>query len=90
MSQDAAVEEFNRFVREQQQAEGLAKLTLVLVDDECLVPTQSLPVAEITSRSTEGMADQSLPKNLSIPTTPATIPGSAVPTAMSRMAFRSN
>ncbi|MEO7167423.1 MAG: VWA domain-containing protein [Chthoniobacterales bacterium] len=45
--QDAAIEGFNRFLREQQTAEGLAKLTLVLFDDEYLVPARSLPVAEI-------------------------------------------
>ncbi len=45
--QAAAVEGFNRFLREQQEAKGLAKLTLVLFDDEYLVPAHSLPVAEI-------------------------------------------
>ena len=51
--QDAAIEGFNRFLREQQQAEGLAKLTLVLFDDEYLVPAQSLPVAEIVALTRE-------------------------------------
>lgn len=45
--QAAAIEGFNRFLREQQEAKGLAKLTLVLFDDEYLVPARSLPVAEI-------------------------------------------
>lgn len=45
--QAAAIEGFNRFLDEQQKAEGLAKLTLVLFDDEYLVPAQSLPVAEV-------------------------------------------
>nr|MBA3651086.1 VWA domain-containing protein [Chthoniobacterales bacterium] len=35
---DAAIEGFNRFLKEQQQVEGLARLTLVLFDDEYLVP----------------------------------------------------
>ena len=51
--QDAAIEGFNRFLQEQQQAEGLAKLTLVLFDDEYLVPAQSLPVAEIVPLTRE-------------------------------------
>ena len=51
--QDAAIEGFNRFLGEQQQAKGLAKLTLVLFDDEYLVPAQSLPVAEIVPLTRE-------------------------------------
>ena len=35
------------FLLEQQQIEGLAKLTLILFDDEYLVPIDALPVAEI-------------------------------------------
>lgn len=42
----AAIEGFNHFLREQQRAPGLARLTIVLFDDEYLVPAQSLPVAE--------------------------------------------
>jgi len=45
--QDAAIEGFNHFLAEQQQVEGLAKLTLILFDDEYLVPVQSLPVQEV-------------------------------------------
>ncbi len=45
--QDAAIEGFNRFLKEQQRLEGLAKLTLVLFDDEYLVPMNALPVAEV-------------------------------------------
>ncbi len=44
--QQAAIEGFNRFLRKQQQTEGLAKLTLALFDDEYLVPVQSVPVQE--------------------------------------------
>ena len=51
--QDAAIEGFNRFLRDQQQAEGLAKLTLVLFDDEYLVAAQSLPVQELVALTRE-------------------------------------
>ncbi len=44
---EEAIEVFNRFLKEQQQVEGLAKLTLVLFDDEYLVPLNALPVAEV-------------------------------------------
>jgi len=42
-----AIEGFNSFLQEQQRTEGLAKLTLILFDDEYLAPIDSLPVAEI-------------------------------------------
>lgn len=45
--QEAAIAGFNQFLSEQQEAEGLARLTLVLFDDEYLVPVQSLPVQEV-------------------------------------------
>lgn len=45
--QQAAIDGFNRFLAEQQQTEGLAKLTLVLFDDEYLVPVRSVPVQEV-------------------------------------------
>ena len=44
---EAAMEGFNRFLCEQQKVEGIAKLTLVLFDDEYLVPCRSVPVQEI-------------------------------------------
>ncbi|MDQ3414416.1 MAG: VWA domain-containing protein [Verrucomicrobiota bacterium] len=44
---DAALEGFNRFLKEQQQVEGLAKLTLVLFAAEYMVPVNALPVAEV-------------------------------------------
>jgi hypothetical protein len=44
---EAAIEGFNRFLHEQQKVEGIAKLTLVLFDDEYLVPCRSVPVQEI-------------------------------------------
>ena len=49
---EAAIEGFNVFLHEQQQTEGLAKLTLVLFDDEYLVPINALPVAEIVRSTT--------------------------------------
>lgn len=45
--QEAAIAGFNQFLLEQQGAEGLARLTLVLFDDEYLVTVQSLPVQEV-------------------------------------------
>ena len=51
--QDAAIEGFNSFLREQQQAEGFAKLTLVLFDDEYLVPVESVPVNEAVALTRE-------------------------------------
>ena len=44
--QQAAIDGFNRFLADQQQIEGLAKLTLVLFDDEYFVPINSIPVQE--------------------------------------------
>jgi hypothetical protein len=44
---EAAIQGFNHFLREHQTASGLARLTLVLFDDEYLVPAQSLPIAEV-------------------------------------------
>lgn len=44
---EAAIAGFNRFLSDQQKAPGLAKLTLVLFDDEYLIPVQSLPVQEV-------------------------------------------
>ena len=45
--QQAAIDGFNRFLADQQKAEGLAKLTLVLFDDEYLVSVSSVPVEEV-------------------------------------------
>ncbi len=57
--QQAAIEGFNRFLAEQQQTEGLAKLTLVLFDDEYLVPVRSIPVQEVLPLDT----DSYVPRN---------------------------
>ena len=43
----AAIEGFNHFLHEQQTTPGQARLTLVLFDDEYLVPASSLPIAEV-------------------------------------------
>ncbi len=56
---EAAIEGFNRFLAEQQQTEGLAKLTLVLFDDEYLVPVRSVPVQEVLALDT----DSYVPRN---------------------------
>ncbi len=44
---DAAIAGFNSFLAEQMKVTGLARLTLVLFDDEYLLPINALPVAEI-------------------------------------------
>lgn len=43
----AAIEGYNHFLREQQALPGQARLTLILFDDEYLVPASSLPIAEV-------------------------------------------
>jgi hypothetical protein len=45
--QQAAIAGFNQFLADQQETEGLAKLTLVLFDDEYLVAVSSIPVQEV-------------------------------------------
>ncbi|MCB1089157.1 MAG: hypothetical protein KDM63_19125, partial [Verrucomicrobiae bacterium] len=49
---EAAIAGFNQFLRDQQQgeleSEGIARLTLVLFDDEYLVPVDNLPISEVT------------------------------------------
>jgi len=51
---EAAIEGFNSFLQEQQRTEGLAKLTLILFDDEYLAPIDALPVAEILPLDNDG------------------------------------
>ena len=46
-SAPAAIAGFNEFLAAHQAAPGQARLTLVLFDDEYLVPAASLPVAEV-------------------------------------------
>ncbi|QQL43753.1 vWA domain-containing protein [Sulfuriroseicoccus oceanibius] len=45
--QEAAVTGFNQFLKEQQETDGDANLTLVLFDDEYLLHADSEPVAEV-------------------------------------------
>jgi hypothetical protein len=45
--QQAAIDGFNQFLDDQQKTEGLAKLTLVLFDDEYLVAVSSVPAQEV-------------------------------------------
>jgi uncharacterized protein YegL len=45
---EAAVAGFNEFLREQQEVDGIARITLVLFDDEYEVPFDNLPVSEVT------------------------------------------
>jgi hypothetical protein len=47
--QQAAIAGFNQFLDDQQKTEGLAKLTLVLFDDEYMVPVSSIPVHEVVA-----------------------------------------
>ena len=49
---EPAIAGFNSFLRDQQQAEGDARLTLVLFDDDYLLPCASLPVAEVVELDT--------------------------------------
>lgn len=49
---EPAIAGFNTFLRDQQQAEGDARLSLVLFDNEFLVPCASLPVAEVVELDT--------------------------------------
>src|SRR4030095_14107165 len=44
---EATIGGFNSFLQEQQRTEGLARLTLILFNDEYLAPIDALPVAEI-------------------------------------------
>ncbi len=55
----AAISGFNQFLRDQQAAEGLARLTLVLFDDEYLVPVDNLPVQEVVALN----SDTYIPRN---------------------------
>ena len=47
-----AIAGFNAFLRDQQQCEGEARLTLVLFDDQYEVPCASLPVSEVVELDT--------------------------------------
>ena len=49
---ESAISGFNQFLREQQKDEGAARLTLVLFDDEILVPADNLPICELIQLDT--------------------------------------
>lgn len=49
---EAAVASFNEFLRDQQEVDGIARLTLVLFDDQYEVPIDNLPVSEVTCLDT--------------------------------------
>jgi uncharacterized protein YegL len=49
---EAAITGFNEFLRDQQKAEGQARLTLVLFDNEYLVPLDGIPVQEAVALDT--------------------------------------
>lgn len=49
----AAIRGFNHFLTEQQNSTGQARLTLVLFDDEYLVPHASTPVVEVSALTPE-------------------------------------
>lgn len=49
---EAAITGFNEFLRDQQKTEGLARLTLVLFDNEYLVPLDGIPVQEAVALDT--------------------------------------
>jgi hypothetical protein len=49
----AAISGFNHFLRDQQAAPGQARLTLVLFDDEYLVPADNVPVQEVVALNTD-------------------------------------
>ncbi|MCB1088455.1 MAG: hypothetical protein KDM63_15560, partial [Verrucomicrobiae bacterium] len=45
---ESAVAGFNEFLREQQEVDGLARITLVLFDDQYEITFDNLPVSEMT------------------------------------------
>jgi len=49
---EPAIAGFNQFLKEQRGAPGQARLTLVLFDDEYLVPCRSIPIGEATELDT--------------------------------------
>jgi hypothetical protein len=55
----AAITGFNEFLRDQQAGVGEASLTLVLFDDEYLVPVDNLPVLEVVALN----SDSYIPRN---------------------------
>ena len=50
---EAAIAGFNEFLRDQQQVEGKARLTLVLFYDRVEIPIDNIPVSEVVALDTE-------------------------------------
>jgi len=50
---EAAIAGFNQFLRDQQETEGIARLTLVQFDDRYEVPIDNIPVSEVVGLNTE-------------------------------------
>jgi hypothetical protein len=50
---EPAILGFNQFLEEQRSAPGQARLTLVLFDDEYLVPHQSVPIGDVPELTTK-------------------------------------
>ena len=50
---EAAITGFNEFLREQQEVEGLAKISLVPFDDQYELPIDTLPVGEVCTIDTD-------------------------------------
>jgi len=49
---ESAIAGFNQFLRDQNEGEGQARLTLILFDDRYEVPYQSVPISEVTELDT--------------------------------------
>lgn len=49
---EAAIAGFNEFLRDQQQVEGQARLSLVLFDDRVEIPIDNIPVSEVVTVDT--------------------------------------
>ena len=61
---ESAVAGFNAFLRDQQTAPGHARCTLVLFDDEYLVPADALPIYRLWRPSTRGPIFRAAPRRL--------------------------
>jgi uncharacterized protein (DUF305 family) len=57
---EPAIAGFNRFLREQQDAPGEARLTLVLFDNEYLAPHRSAPIHQVPLLDTESYVPRSM------------------------------
>ena len=50
---EAAITGFNQFLRDQQETDGIARLTLVQFDDRYEVPIDNIPVCEVVGLNTD-------------------------------------